>query len=44
MGRTGMGIRLACYLVAGPTAHGGEAELIDAKEVGLPILDRMYKE
>ena len=39
-----MGIRLARYLVAGLTARGGEAELIDAKAVGLPMLDRMYKE
>ena len=36
-----MGIRLADYLVA---ARGAEAELVDAKAVGLPILDRMYKE
>src|SRR5689334_19438236 len=39
-----MGIRLADYLVAGLDARGAEAELIDAKAVGLPMLDRMYKE
>lgn len=39
-----MGIRLADYLVAGLQARGAEAELIDAKQVDLPMLDRMYKE
>ena len=39
-----MGIRLADYLVAGLSARGGDAELIDARAVGLPMLDRMYKE
>jgi NAD(P)H-dependent FMN reductase len=39
-----MGIRLADYLVAGLRARGADAELIDAKAVGLPMLDRMYKE
>jgi NAD(P)H-dependent FMN reductase len=39
-----MGIRLANYIVRGLTARGVEAELIDAKAVGLPMLDRMYKE
>jgi NAD(P)H-dependent FMN reductase len=38
------GIRLADYLVAQLKARGDDAELIDAKAVGLPILDRMYKE
>ncbi|WP_421846395.1 NADPH-dependent FMN reductase [Novosphingobium sp.] len=38
------GIRLAQYLVRALQARGAEAELIDAKAVGLPILDRMYKE
>jgi NAD(P)H-dependent FMN reductase len=38
------GIRLADYVVAGLTARGAEAELIDARAVGLPLLDRMYKE
>jgi len=39
-----MGIRLADYIVAGLQARGEDAELIDAKAVGLPMLDRMYKE
>jgi NAD(P)H-dependent FMN reductase len=39
-----MGIRLADYLVAGFQARGASVELIDAKAVGLPMLDRMYKE
>lgn len=38
------GIRLADYLVRGLRSRGENAELIDAKEVGLPMLDRMYKE
>lgn len=38
------GIRLATYLVRGLTARGEDVELIDAKAVGLPMLDRMYKE
>ncbi len=38
------GIRLAKYIVAGLCSRGENAELIDAKSVGLPILDRMYKE
>src|SRR6202000_816980 len=39
-----MGIRLADYLVAGFRARGEEAELIDAKAVGLALLDPMNKE
>jgi NAD(P)H-dependent FMN reductase len=39
-----MGIRLADFLVAGLKARGEDVELIDAKAVGLPMLDRMYKE
>ncbi len=39
-----MGIRLANYIVAGLKARGEDAELIDAKAIGLPMLDRMYKE
>ena len=39
-----MGIRLADYVVAGLKAKGSDAELIDAKAVDLPMLDRMYKE
>jgi NAD(P)H-dependent FMN reductase len=38
------GIRLANYIVSGLCSRGDDAELIDAKSVGLPILDRMYKE
>jgi NAD(P)H-dependent FMN reductase len=39
-----MGIRLADFIVAGLKARGHDVELIDAKAVGLPMLDRMYKE
>ena len=39
-----MGIRLAQFVVDGLRGRGDEVELIDAKEVGLPMLDRMYKE
>lgn len=38
------GIRLADYLVKRLVARGADAELIDAKAVGLPMLDRMHKE
>jgi NAD(P)H-dependent FMN reductase len=39
-----MGIRLANFIVARLRARGADVELIDAKAVGLPMLDRMYKE
>ncbi len=39
-----MGVRLADYIVTGLLARGADAELIDAKAIGLPMLDRMYKE
>ncbi|SHN86675.1 NADPH-dependent FMN reductase [Bradyrhizobium erythrophlei] len=39
-----MGIRLADFLVGQWRQHGEDVELIDAKAVGLPMLDRMYKE
>ena len=39
-----MGIRLAQFVVEGFTARGDDVELIDAKAIGLPMLDRMYKE
>jgi NAD(P)H-dependent FMN reductase len=39
-----MGIRLADYIVAGLKGRGADVELVDAKAVGLPMLDRMYKE
>ena len=38
------GIRLADYLVAAFAGRGDEVELIDARAIGLPLLDRMYKE
>lgn len=38
------GIRLADYVVAGLAGRGAEPTLIDAQAVGLPMLDRMYKE
>lgn len=39
-----MGIRLADFVVNGLRARGADVELIDAKAVNLPMLDRMYKE
>jgi NAD(P)H-dependent FMN reductase len=39
-----LGIRLAQFVVEGLRGRGCDAELIDAKAVGLPMLDRMYKE
>src|SRR6476660_1777163 len=39
-----MGIRLAQFVVEGFRARGDDVELVDAREVGLPMLDRMYKE
>lgn len=39
-----MGIRLADFIVRGLRERGADVELIDAKAVGLPMLDRMYKE
>jgi len=39
-----MGIRLANYIVSRLTGRGADVELIDAQAVGLPMLDRMYKE
>ena len=38
------GIRLVNYLVPRLSARGERVEFIDAKAVGLPLLDRMYKE
>jgi NAD(P)H-dependent FMN reductase len=38
------GIRLARYIVAGFQARNASVELIDAQAIGLPMLDRMYKE
>jgi NAD(P)H-dependent FMN reductase len=38
------GIRLAKFITAGLAARGDLPELIDAKAINLPMLDRMYKE
>ena len=38
------GIRLADFIVASLRARGESPELLDAKFIGLPMLDRMYKE
>jgi NAD(P)H-dependent FMN reductase len=38
------GIRLANFVVERLRSRGDDVELIDAKAVGLPMLDRMYKE
>jgi len=38
------GIRLAQYVVERLRRRGDDVELIDAKAINLPILDRMYKE
>jgi NAD(P)H-dependent FMN reductase len=39
-----LGIRLAQFVVEGFRVRGDDVELIDAREVNLPMLDRMYKE
>jgi NAD(P)H-dependent FMN reductase len=39
-----LGIRLANFVSDGFRARGDDVELIDAKAIGLPMLDRMYKE
>lgn len=39
-----MGIRLANFIVSGLAKRGADVELIDAQAIGLPMLDRMYKE
>jgi NAD(P)H-dependent FMN reductase len=39
-----VGIRMANFVVAELRARGANPELIDAREVGLPIIDRMFKE
>jgi NAD(P)H-dependent FMN reductase len=38
------GIRLADFVVASLRERGESPELLDAKSIGLPMLDRMYKE
>ncbi len=39
-----MGIRLADFATSELRQRGNDVELIDARAVGLPMLDRMYKE
>jgi NAD(P)H-dependent FMN reductase len=39
-----MGIRLAQFVIDNFRKRGEEVELIDARAIGLPMLDRMYKE
>jgi NAD(P)H-dependent FMN reductase len=39
-----MGIRLAQFVVDSLRGRGDDVELIDARAVALPMLDRMYKE
>jgi NAD(P)H-dependent FMN reductase len=39
-----MGIRLANFIIERLQRRGDEVALIDAKAIGLPMLDRMYKE
>lgn len=39
-----MGIRLAQFVIERLRNRGDDVELIDAKAIDLPILDRMYKE
>ncbi|QHQ35401.1 NADPH-dependent FMN reductase [Algicella marina] len=39
-----LGIRLARYVVRELNNLGADAELIDAKAIDLPMIDRMYKE
>jgi NAD(P)H-dependent FMN reductase len=39
-----LGIRLARFVVERLAQRGDDVELIDAKAIGLPMLDRMYKE
>jgi NAD(P)H-dependent FMN reductase len=39
-----MGIRVAHYAIAELKRRGHQPELVDARALGLPILDRMYKD
>ena len=39
-----LGIRLAQFVVDGLRGRDDDVELIDARAVALPMLDRMYKE
>jgi NAD(P)H-dependent FMN reductase len=38
-----MGIRLARFVVERLQRRGDDVELIDAKAINLPMLDRMYR-
>ncbi|WP_340265769.1 NADPH-dependent FMN reductase [Sphingobium mellinum] len=42
--RNRMGIRLANYIIDGFRALSHEAELVDAMEVGLPMIDQRYSD
>lgn len=42
--RDRLGIRVARFVESGLRDRGHDVRLIDAQEVGLPMLDRMYKE
>ncbi len=39
-----MGIRLAQFVIEGFRARGDDVEFIDAKAIGLPMLDKRLKE
>jgi NAD(P)H-dependent FMN reductase len=39
-----IGIRMANFVINELAARGANPELIDARQIGLPIIDRMYKE
>jgi NAD(P)H-dependent FMN reductase len=41
---TRIGVRMASFVTNELRARGASAELIDARVIGLPMLDRMYKE
>jgi NAD(P)H-dependent FMN reductase len=41
---TRIGIRMANFVINELAARGANSELIDARQIGLPIIDRMYKE
>jgi len=41
---TRIGIRMATFVINELRVCGAVPELIDAREIGLPIIDRMYKE
>jgi NAD(P)H-dependent FMN reductase len=41
---TRIGIRMANFVINELATRGAHSELIDARQIGLPIIDRMYKE